>query len=139
MAAMCERTSLVVVASLALLLQVLWSSVAQAMPEFARKYNMSCAACHAAFPRLNSFGEQFAANNMRLSNWRDSTLDTGDERLALPSYPPLAIRAQAYAQARTGKSVDPFTGETVASSNDFQAPYLVKLLSSAPLSDQRPV
>jgi hypothetical protein len=26
---------------------------AAAMPEFARRYNMSCAACHSAFPRLN--------------------------------------------------------------------------------------
>ncbi len=136
MVASSARSGFVVLAGLVLLLPALWPSVGQAMPEFARKYSMSCAACHAAFPRLNQFGEYFRDNNMRLPNWRDTTLDTGDERLALPPYPPLAIRAQAYAQARTGKSIDPISGETVDSSNDFQAPYLVKLLSSAPLSDQ---
>ena len=36
----------------------------EAMPVFARKYNMSCNTCHAAYPKLNAFGEQFAADNM---------------------------------------------------------------------------
>lgn len=108
---------------------------AQAMPEFARRYNMSCAACHSAFPRLNRFGKEFAANNMRLPNWKDSSLKTGDPALALPAYPPLAVRAQAYVQARKGRSTDPLTGKTDSASTDFQSPYLVKILSSAPLSD----
>jgi len=101
------------------------------MPEFARKYGMSCASCHAAFPRLNGFGEHFRDSNMRLPNWRDSTAKTGDSQLALSAYPPLAIRAQAYAQARKGKSVDPLTGATEHAGSDFQSPYLIKLLSSA--------
>ena len=41
------------------------TQTAAAMPEFARRYNMSCAACHAAFPRLNKFGEEFAATLVR--------------------------------------------------------------------------
>ena len=108
---------------------------AQAMPDFARKYNMSCAACHAAYPRLNKFGEHFRDSNMKLSNWKDGTVSGGDDRLALPATPPLAIRAQAYVQARKGESIDPVTGETLDASTDFQSPYLVKLLSSAPLSE----
>lgn len=112
-----------------------WSAPASAMPEFARKYNLSCAACHSAFPRLNKFGEQFAANNFKLSNWRTKTVDTGDDRLALPDHVPLAVRTQAYVQARAGKSIDPVTGDTVEASTDIQAPYLIKLLSSAPLSE----
>lgn len=135
MAASPDRPRCIVLIAVLLLLPALWPTVGQAMPEFARKYSMSCAACHAAFPRLNQFGEYFRDNNMRLPNWRDTTLDTGDEQLALPPYPPLAVRAQAYAQARTGKSIDPISGETLDSSSDFQSPYLVKLLSSAPLSD----
>lgn len=108
---------------------------AQAMPEFARRNNMSCAACHSAVPKLNKFGEIFASNNMQQPNWRETALDLGDERLALPKSPPLAVRIQAYAQARDGKSVDPLTGETASASTDFQSPYLIKLLSSAPLSE----
>ena len=115
--------------------QLVLPLTAEAIPVFARKYSMSCVACHSAFPRLNQFGEHFRDSNMRLPNWRDNTVQTGDERLALPSTAPLAIRAQAYAQAREGKSIDPVSGETEQASSDFQSPYLVKLLSSAPLSD----
>jgi len=32
---------------------------AQAIPAFARKYRTSCATCHAAFPKLNAFGQAF--------------------------------------------------------------------------------
>ena len=108
----------------------------QAMPAFARQYNMSCAVCHDAFPRLNAFGEQFAGDNFRMPHWRSTMADTGDERLALPANLPLAIRAQAYVQGRDGEDIDPETGATGDDSSlDIQAPYLVKLLSSAPLSE----
>ncbi|HMM46363.1 MAG TPA: hypothetical protein PKC12_00090 [Thiobacillaceae bacterium] len=117
------------------LLWVVGLQSAWAMPEFARRYSLSCAACHVAFPRLNKFGEQFVADNFRLPNWKDSTAKTGDDLLALPAYPPLAVRAQAYVQARDGKSIDPATGVTDSATTDFQSPYLIKLLSSAPLSD----
>ena len=118
-----------------LLVQLVLPLTSEAMPVFARKYSMSCVACHSAFPRLNQFGKHFRDNNMRLPNWRDNTVQTGDERLALPATASLAIRAQAYAQARKGKSIDPVSGETEQASSDFQSPYLVKLLSSAPLSE----
>ncbi len=107
---------------------------ASAMPEFARRYNLSCAACHSAFPRLNQFGEHFAKNNMRLPNWMETSKQLGDERLALPDHVPLAVRAQAYVQARQGKTIDPLTGASNYAATDVQAPYLVKVLSSAPLS-----
>ncbi|AMN48042.1 hypothetical protein ACG33_13230 [Steroidobacter denitrificans] len=111
-------------------------TISQAMPALARQYNVSCVACHDAFPRLNAFGESFVANNFRMPNWRQTMMDLGDERLALPKSLPLAIRAQAFAQGREGKDIDPATGPTGnASSFDFQAPYLIKLLSSAPLSE----
>ena len=121
-----------------------WTRAAHAMPVFARQYDMSCAACHSAFPRLNAFGEQFRDNNFKLSNWREkTTIDTKDEMLALPKFPPLAIRAQAYMQGRQAREVDTdpasSTFYTAYTSNnaeaDFQSPYLIKLLSSAPLSD----
>lgn len=114
-----------------------WSAVVRAMPVFARQYEMSCNVCHAAFPRLNAFGEHFRESNMRLPNWREkTTINTNDEMLALPKSIPLALRAQAYMQARNGEEIDPVTGPTGnKSSFDFQSPYLIKLLSSAPLSD----
>lgn len=122
----------------ALLVYALTGQSAFAMPVFARQYDMTCAACHNAYPRLNEFGEHFRDSNYRLSNWREkTTVDTQDKMLALPKSPPLAIRAQAFVQGRQGREVnDTYTGFTDNNAEaDFQAPYLIKLLSSAPLSE----
>lgn len=109
---------------------------ASAMPAFARQYNISCAACHSAFPKLNAFGEFFADQNFKLPNWRDTTMDVGDSQLALPKSLPLALRAQSFVQWRDSADIDPATGPTGNDASfDFQSPYLIKLLASAPLSD----
>lgn len=115
----------------------LYPGLASSQPGFARQYDVSCVLCHSAFPKLNAFGEKFAADNFRLPQWKEkTTIDVGDDMLRLPKFPPFAIRAQAYVQGRDGEEVDPATGPTGNDSDfDFQSPYLVKLLSSAPLSD----
>lgn len=118
---------------------MLASQVAQANPAFARQYGMSCITCHAAFPRLNSFGEQFLADNIRLPNWREQIgVDTGDDRLMLPKFPQLAFRAQAYVQTREGEAQTGSGTATTTTANpgaDFQAPFLIKLLAGSPLSE----
>lgn len=106
-----------------------------AAPMFARQYNVSCTTCHSAFPKLNEFGKEFMANNFRMPNWKDTTLKVGDNQLALPSSIPLSFRVQGFVQARDGEAVDVVTGETSSTDVDFQAPYLIKMLSSAPLSE----
>lgn len=124
--------------SFALLLSIiglLYASASQAIPVFARKYNLSCNTCHAAFPRLNEFGEQFIANNYRLPNWKDGNVKTGDDMLALPDSIPMAVRAQAYVQQRKAGTIDVLSGAETRADTDIQAPYLIKILSSAPLSD----
>jgi len=120
-----------------LVIGVIWSGFAHAMPGFARQYELSCNVCHAAVPRLNAFGQQFADElNMRLPNWKEKTVSGGDELLALPRQFPVGIRAQAFVQVREGEDIDPLTGPTGNDSDfDFQAPYLIKLITSAPLSD----
>lgn len=115
---------------------LLFPSIAFAIPTFARQYNLSCNTCHAAFPRLNSFGRDFIAKNYRLENWKENTLEAGDNMLALPKTVPLSIRAQAFAKTHQSKAMNVSTGEvTNTSKGDFQSPYFLKLLSSAPLSD----
>jgi hypothetical protein len=118
-----------------MLLIIVIPSKSDAMPVFARKYDMSCNTCHAAFPKLNEFGEQFASDNMRLPNWKDTTKSGGDDMLALPDSVPLALRTQAFAQKREASVIDVVTGDEVSADTDIQSPYLIKLLSSAPLSD----
>lgn len=110
---------------------------AEANPVFARQTNLSCAACHAAYPRLNSFGEAFLAGNIRLPGWKEQIgTDTGDDMLVLPKMPQVGFRVQGYAQARSADVIDSSTGKTVQEADyDIQAPYLIKLFSAAPLSD----
>lgn len=123
-------------ALIGLLCFILFSPGASAIPAFARQYSLSCNTCHAAFPRLNSFGHNFVANNYRLEGWKDNTLQTGDDMLALPKIVPLALRVQAYVQTHQANDMDPASGAvTNKASWDFQSPYMIKLLSSAPLSD----
>jgi len=119
-----------------LILGILAVQTVQANPAFARQYSMSCIACHAAFPKLNSFGEQFLADNIRLPNWREQIgVETGDDQLMLPKFPQLAFRAQAYVQVRESEAQDPSGATTADPASDFQAPYLIKLLAGSPLSE----
>jgi len=110
---------------------------AYAMPGYARQYGISCVVCHSAYPKLNGFGEKFADDNSRMPQWKEvSTIEVGDDLLRLPKFPPFAVRAQAYVQVRDGEEIDPATGPTGNDSDfDFQTPYLIKLISGAPLSD----
>lgn len=44
---------------------------AQAIPAFARKYDLTCTACHTAPPRLNTYGERFLENGYQLPGTED--------------------------------------------------------------------
>lgn len=124
--------------SLPVLLALWWlPQPAGAVPVFARQYEMTCNTCHVAFPRLNQFGEQFAGEmNMRLPNWMDRAKSFGDSELALPDPVPLAVRAQAFVQSREADAIDPISGAIEADADgDFQTPYLIKLISAAPLTE----
>ena len=45
---------------------LLISSSAQAIPAFARRYRTACTTCHVLPPQLNSFGRAFRANGYRM-------------------------------------------------------------------------
>jgi hypothetical protein len=44
---------------------------AQAIPAFARKYDLTCHACHTRPPRLNTYGERFLENGYQLPGTED--------------------------------------------------------------------
>jgi hypothetical protein len=103
---------------------------ADAIPAFARKYHASCSLCHSPVPRLNAFGDQFAANGFQFAVGeapRD-TIDTGDELLVLNSSLPLAIRMEGFMQAFTNQPAD-------ATRFDLQTPYGIKLLTGGQLAE----
>ena len=55
----------------AILTSLLLPEQAQAIPPFARKYDMNCTACHTAPPILNQFGQRFLENGYQLPGTED--------------------------------------------------------------------
>lgn len=109
-----------------LLLAILAPARTEAIPAFARRYKVSCLLCHNPVPALNDFGEQFAANGYRLAPGEvpADTLLTGDPLLTLMEDLGLAFRLDTYVREFND-------GNAVA---DFETPYALKLLASAPIS-----
>lgn len=101
--------------------------VVEAMPVFARRYSLSCEVCHVGMPKINSFGEDFAGNGYQLpdEDVRQHGVDLKEEKLLLLPAIPLAVRADMFLRAR---------GDTDTHS-DIQSPFLMKLLSSAPITN----
>ena len=60
------RLLLLVAPAFALLPLLLAPDSGDALPLFARKYEMQCTQCHIAFPRLNAYGMAFRQNGYRL-------------------------------------------------------------------------
>ncbi|MBI1741228.1 MAG: hypothetical protein HYR57_10175 [Candidatus Koribacter versatilis] len=75
-----------VAAAFVVLFVVLSSTPGYAIPAFARKYGLPCSACHEAWPKLNSFGQNFKDQGYQLNNDRDSPIWLN------PSYWPVAMR-----------------------------------------------
>lgn len=108
---------------------VLWPpGEAEAIPAFARKYGVSCSLCHQPAPRLNAFGEQFAANGFQFALDEEpvDAVETGDAELHLLERIPLAIRFDAYVQA---------LGSSDTPDSDLQTPWAIKLLSGGQIAD----
>jgi hypothetical protein len=100
---------------------------AEAIPAFARKHKLSCSTCHAPFPRLKPFGEEFAGRGFRMPPGQEparATYDVGDPLLELPRNLPLAVRLDGYAA----------WNEDAAAEADLEFPYVFKLLSGGPIS-----
>ncbi|MCB2198743.1 hypothetical protein KQI63_05015 [bacterium] len=104
------------------------ASEAMAVPAFARKYRMSCTTCHAPFPRLKAYGDDFAGNGFQLED-QDSPryfVDTGDEELDLIRDFPFAVRFDTWV----------FNDGANEKATDLRSPYGVKLISGGALSEK---
>jgi hypothetical protein len=96
-----------------------------AIPAFARRYKVSCTTCHAPFPHLKPYGDEFAGNGfIMIENEKERDYVTaGDNLLWLNKDFPLAVRFDAFAIYDQDKTVD----------KDLQTPFGVKLLSGGTL------
>jgi hypothetical protein len=99
-----------------------------AIPAFARKYQISCQVCHSPVPRLKPFGEEFAGDGFRLTKYESPRyfIQTGDDKLSLFRELPVAIRFDGAATFNFGNQ----------KSVDFGTPSGLKLLSAGELSNK---
>jgi len=108
---------------------ILSANTTQAIPAFARKYQISCQVCHSpAMPRLKGFGEEFAGNGFRMTEYESPRyfMDTGDDKLSLFRDLPIALRMDGFATYNFNN----------AGSADFGAPFILKILSGGELSEK---
>ncbi len=108
-----------------IILGIFMANFAYAIPAFARKYGFSCSVCHAPFPHLKDFGEEFAANGFVIENEpKRAKKKTGDKTLLLQRELPIAIRMDLYATYESSTDNNP----------DVKAPYVLKFLSGGNIS-----
>jgi hypothetical protein len=77
----------------------LWAALpapAGAVPAFARRYGVSCSACHTSWPALNSTGMAFKLSGYRRLNGQDlkpttPDIELGEGLLTIPSIPPFSL------------------------------------------------
>lgn len=114
------RTSLVVLFLLFITAEV------SAIPAFARRYKISCSTCHAPFPKLKEYGEDFAGAGMILKEEEKARdyISAGDELLWLNRDLPVGIRFESYGVYDQDNDVD----------KDLQTPWGLKLLSGGTLT-----
>ncbi len=108
---------------------LVFSDSLNAIPAFARKYQISCQVCHSpAAPVLKGFGDEFAANGFRMTEYESPRyfINTGDEKLSLLREVPLAIRIDGFVSYNKENAKDAGLG----------FPYIVKLLSGGELSEK---
>ncbi len=101
----------------------------EAVPAFARKYQISCQVCHSpAMPRLKAFGDEFAGAGFRMTDYESPRyfINTGDERLSLFRELPLAFRLDGHATFNFDDQ----------GSVDFAAPFVLKIISGGELSEK---
>lgn len=96
-----------------------------AIPAFARRYKISCTTCHAPFPKLKPYGDEFAGNGfIMVENEKERDYITaGDNLLWLNKEFPVAIRFDAFALFDDKTDVD----------KDLQIPWGLKFMSGGTL------
>jgi hypothetical protein len=119
--------NIICTAALSLVLAVLLlPDSAEAVPAFARTHKLSCSTCHAPFPRLKPFGEEFAGNGFTIPEEEKERdfISAGDDLLKLNKTFPVGVRFDVYATLESDTDV----------TSDLKSPWGVKLLSGGNLA-----
>jgi len=124
-----KRKALYQIAVLTAVLVIIVRDNCDAIPAFARKYQISCQVCHSpALPRLKAFGEEFATAGFRMTQYESPRyfINTGDEKLSLFRELPLAVRFDGFVTYNFND----------AGQADFGTPFVLKILSGGEISDK---
>lgn len=108
--------------AVAILVLLILTESAVALPAFARKYQTSCVTCHESFPRLNAVGEAFRLNGFKFVDdelyVKEEPLELGDEAYKrlwpkqaiwpsdIPGIPPLSFSMNSRFDYDVGGSKD---------------------------------
>jgi hypothetical protein len=109
-----------------ILLFIISAPYVNAIPAFARKYNMSCKTCHSPFPYLKPYGEEFAGNGFVLGDQEAPRyyVETGDPELSLIRDIPLAFRLDGYVTYNDDQRKE----------TDFSTPVVFKILTGGAIA-----
>ena len=104
-----------------IMIVILAPLTAEAIPAFARTHKISCTTCHAPFPRLKDFGEEFAGNGFTMPEAEKDRdfVTAGDDLLKLNKTFPIGVRFDAYTLFESDAAVN----------SDLQSPWALKMLS----------
>jgi len=70
---------------------LIWATSANAVPSFARKYDLNCSGCHKAFPQLNATGREFKEAGYRFPTDPEKDVDEAiSDFLTLEKHVPLS-------------------------------------------------
>jgi hypothetical protein len=105
------------------LITALAARPARAFPAFARKYGMSCSACHLAWPIFGPEGQNFRDNGYQLNLGKDDPVTLS------PAYVPFAIRTTAAYQFTRTTHQASATGPVTVQTGGVPLPPGVDLLT----------
>lgn len=102
------------------------------IPNFSRKYEVSCSACHTVVPDLKDEGKKFLKNGYRFDeNERKNKVEISDQFLYLPKEIPISFLLNLNATVSEKEKYNYQTKEYEKKDKlDFIFPYNFKLLSS---------
>jgi len=78
---------------------IVWGSVANAVPAFARKHQAECTQCHSAWPSLNAVGRAYKENGYRMSRSETSDFLNGNNSIPVTA----VLKARPYEKSDSGE------------------------------------
>lgn len=120
-----RKNFILVLIGLTLVMLMVLQSQIFAIPAFARRYKISCTTCHAPFPRLKEYGDEFAGEGFIIQENEKARdyVSAGDDLLWLNRDFPIAVRFDAFAVYNKDSEVK----------SDLRTPWGLKLLSGGTL------